>query len=183
MRKALLSFILLAFACISYSQDQETNTKKVFKINGINPGVSLEIPIFKKSTLSANAGIGYGGSFKNTTKYASGFLYMIGPFFDLEYRKFYNLDKRLKKNRTIKYNSGNYWGARLLFRGKAIASNFTRTDDVDFSIGPVWGIQRSYGKFHLLFDIGPIYYFDTLGNSGFFPFMVQINLGYNIKIH
>ena len=108
---------------------------------------------------------------------------MIAPFIDIEYRKFYNLDKRLEKKKTIKYNSGHYWGARFLFRGKEISSNFIRTDDVDFSIGPVWGIQRTYGQFHFLFDIGPIYYFDTLGNSGIFPFMIQLNFGYNIKIN
>ncbi|MGO2357605.1 MAG: hypothetical protein ACTH6G_04770 [Mesonia sp.] len=47
-------------------------------------------------------------------------------------------------------------------------------------MGPTWGIQRSYGKFHLLFDVGTIYYFDTKGNGNWFPIMIQLNLGFNL---
>ena len=183
MYRSILSLLSLVFFVLpGFSQNREQNTEKTLKINGINPGIAYEIPVLKKSTVSANIGVGYGGSMKNTTEYASGFLYMIAPFFDIEYRKFYNLEKRIRKGRSIQHNSGNYWGTRFLLRGKEISSNFIRTDDVDFSFGPVWGIQRSYGPFHLLFDIGPVYYFDTLGNSGIFPFMMQLNLGYNIDI-
>jgi len=45
---------------------------------------------------------------------------------------------------------------------------------------PTWGLQRSYNdKFHLLFDIGSLYYFDSKGNGNFFPIMFQINLGFD----
>lgn len=61
-----------------------------------------------------------------------------------------------------------------------MAENITRTSDFDFAIGPTWGIQRRYSKkFHLLFDIGPQYYFDTEGNGNFWPIMIQLDLGFD----
>ncbi|MCW1736251.1 hypothetical protein, partial [Anaerorudis cellulosivorans] len=90
--------------------------------------------------------------------------------------------KRQSKGKNLNYNSGNYWGLRLLTNFKEIESkNIYRIDDISFDFGPTWGIQRAYGKMHLLFDMGPVYYFDTKGNSGFFPIMLQLNLGFNAK--
>jgi hypothetical protein len=34
---------------------------------------------------------------------------------------------------------------------------------------------------HLLFDVGPVYYFDTMGNGGFSPIRTKFNLGFNAK--
>jgi hypothetical protein len=181
MKKIYLSIIASLLFVLCYAQNHQKNTEKVLRLNIINPGIEFEFPIFKKSTIATNIGIGYGGSLKNISGGGDGWVYMIAPFLDIEYRMFYNQKERIKKNKNIKYNSGNYWGARLLVRGKELSSNFYRTDNIDFSIGPVWGIQRAYGKFHFLFDVGPIYYFDTKGNSGFFPFMIQLNIGFNLK--
>ena len=95
---------------------------------------------------------------------------------------FYNFEKRKAKNRSTENNSGNFVSFRFLTRGNTIESNFIRSSNFDFAFGPTWGIQRKYGKnFHLLFDIGPHYYFDTNGNGGFFPIMFQLNLGFNLK--
>ncbi len=61
------------------------------------------------------------------------------------------------------------------------SENIIRKDDIDFAFGPTWGIQRAYGNLHLLFDVGPVYYFDTKGNSGFFPIALQLNIGFDLK--
>ncbi len=100
---------------------------------------------------------------------------------DLQYKRFYNLEKRKNKNLSIENNSGNFISTRLLIRGNTIKSNFSRTSNFDFAIGPTWGLQRKYGKnFHLLFDVGPIYYFDTNGKGNVFPIMFQFNLGFEL---
>ena len=53
---------------------------------------------------------------------------------------------------------------------------------MDYAWAKAWGIQRKYGKnFHLLFDIGPIYYLDTKGNGNFYPILLQLNLGFDLK--
>ncbi|NER11781.1 hypothetical protein GWK09_14740, partial [Muriicola jejuensis] len=70
---------------------------------------------------------------------------------------------------------------RLVSRGPSIAENVGRTSDFDFAIGPTWGIQRKFSKnLHLLFDVGPQYYFDTEGNGNIWPIMVQINIGFDL---
>lgn len=157
------------------------NTKNVWRINFLNPGVEYELATGDNSTLSTGVGIGYGGSYPHTSSGGSGFLYSINPFVDIQHKWFYNFEARKSKNLNIDNNSGNFVSARLLTRGHTISSNFSRTSDFDFAIGPTWGIQRSYGKgFHLLFDVGPIYYFDTKGNGHFFPIMLQLNLGFDL---
>lgn len=174
--------LLTVSALFAQSEGTDTTTENVFRINFINPGVEYEWAIGKQQTLGFNLGVGYGGSYPNLDVGGSnGFIYIISPFFDLQFKQFYNRKKRLQKGRPINYNSGNFISARLLARGASIADNVTRTDNKDFAIGPTWGFQRNYGKMHLLFDIGPYYYFDTKGNNGFFPLIFQINIGFNLS--
>ena len=46
---------------------------------------------------------------------------------------------------------------------------------------PLGVFKEDTGKrFHLLFDIGPQYYFDTEGNGGVYPIMAQLNLGIDL---
>lgn len=59
--------------------------------------------------------------------------------------------------------------------------NTIRKPRSDYAIGPNWGIQRTLGCFHLLFDLGPVYYFDTKGNNGIYPIMLQLNMGFDLK--
>ncbi|MGB5359644.1 MAG: hypothetical protein WBN27_06840, partial [Eudoraea sp.] len=123
---------------------------------------------------------GYSGGYPDLTFGGSGFVYIIAPFLDLQHKWFYNFEKRKQKQKTVEGNSGNFWSIRFITTGPSVAENVTRTSDFDFAIGPTWGIQRRYSKkFHLLFDIGPQYYFDTEGNGNFWPIMIQLDLGFD----
>ena len=163
------------------SQETSKGITRVLRANFLNPGIEYEVPFFKKSTVAFNIGAGYGGSYPHLTTNASGWLYMISTFLDVEYRNYYNYQKRITKQKNVDYNSSNFWGVRVLTRGEAFSSNFTRTTDYDFAVGPIWGIQRSFGKMNLLFDLGAVYYFDTKGNGGFLP-ILELNVGYNFDI-
>ncbi len=173
---------MLLFAFEGSSQNEVFNsTVKVWRINFLNPAIELELPVGNKSTLSTGIGVGYGGSYPHlTNSIGTGFVLLITPFIDLQYKFFYNFDKRLRKGKTIKHNSGNYVSARFLARGKSLESNISRTSESDFAFGPTWGIQRSKGQFHFLFDMGPIFYFDGIGNQGIFPIFLQVNLGIDL---
>ncbi|WP_347173123.1 hypothetical protein [Polaribacter uvawellassae] len=177
MKRNLFFLATILFSISIYSQ-----TEKVWRINILNPAIELEIPTGENASLSTALGIGYGGSYPRTSfGGGTGFRYSINPFLDLQYKRFYNLEKRKNKNLSIENNSGNFISARLLIRGNTIKSNFSRTSIYDFSIGPTWGLQRKYGKnFHLLFDVGPIYYFDSNGKGNIFPIMLQLNLGFDL---
>jgi len=182
MKKRTFFIFIGVLIIITESFSQESvRTSKVLRINAINPGIEYETPLFNQSTFAVNVGVGYGGSHPNLTTYASGWLYLIAPFADIHYRNYYNLEKRLDKGKSIQYNAGNFWGLRMLTRGKALSSNFTRTNDYDFAVGPTWGLQRSFGKINLLFDVGFVYYFDTKGNDGFVP-TLELNIGYNFGL-
>lgn len=175
-------FIIIFFfvSQVSTAQVTEVRIEKVWRINFINPGTELEIPTGKSSTFSAELGVGYGGSYPELSSSGNGWRYLISPFLDLQHKWFYNLEKRMQKERNIQNNSGNFLSIRLLSRGKHIKSNFTRTSNLDFAFGPTWGIQRSFGKLHLLCDVGTIYYFDTKGNGNWFPIMLQLNIGLDL---
>ena len=181
--KYLFFYILFFILSLSVSgQTDSTYTEKVFRVNVINPGIEYEMPVSKKSVISGGLGIGYEGNFDELEESGhSGFQYEISPFVDIEYKRIYNLEKRKARGKTIACNSGNYWGLRNLSHFKAVKNNFTREDNINFFVGPVWGLQRKYGSFHFLFDIGPVYYFDTKGNGGFWPFNLQLNFGIDLK--
>lgn len=183
MKTTLLSLILALLSISFYAQEENRiSIEKIWRINFLNPGVELEVPTSQFSTFSSGIGIGYGGGYPDLTSGGSGFIYIISPFLDLQHKWFYNFTKRSQKNKTTKNNSGNFISLRLVTRGNSIAENVYRTSDFDFAIGPTWGIQRKYGKnFHLLFDVGPQYYMDTNGNGNFWPLMLQINLGFDLK--
>lgn len=165
-----------------FTQENTKNTSSAFRVNLINPGIEYESPVFNHSTVLVNVGIGYGESYPNLTINASGWLYSICPFIDVQYRNYYNLNKRLNKQKNINYNSGNFWGVRLLTRGKEFDSNFTRTSNIDFAFNPIWGLQRSFGKINFLFDVGVAYYFDNKGNDGISP-TFEFGLGYNFDFN
>ena len=184
MKKNLLILIFGILTTLNYAQEKiDIKTEKVWRVNFLNPAIELEIPVSKKATFSASFGIGYGAPYdKISVSPYNEFLYSFNPFLDLQYKRFYNFHKRKSKNLNTDNNSGNFVSLRVLTRGNTIESNFTRSSNFDFAFGPTWGIQRKYGKnFHLLFDIGPQYYFDANGNGGIWPIMIQLNLGFNLK--
>lgn len=156
-------------------------TQKVYRVNLLNPAIEAEWPLAKNKTISVGAGIGYGGGYPQLTEADNGFIYIISPFVDTQIKHYYNIEKRSSKNLNTAYNSGNFVSARLLWRGSSIDDNVVRSSNNDFAFGPTWGIQRSYKKLHLLFDLGPYFYWDTQGNSGFFPLIFQLNIGFNLN--
>ena len=174
--------LFISLIVLVSTQASAQKTEEVWRVNIINPGFEYELPVSSTVTLSTNLGIGYSGSYPNLTQNSlnSGWIYSISPFADLQLKKFYNLNKRSKKNRTVRNNSGNFISIRFRTRGPAFEENFTRKGTVDFAIGPTWGLQRSYGNFHLLLDMGPQFYFDDVGNIGFWPLMPQINIGFDL---
>ena len=180
MKRTML-FICSLITVTLFSQEKQTES--VWRINFLNPGIEYEMPTGNKSTLSVGLGIGYSGSYPHSSAsdVDTGLVYAINPFVDIQYKWFYNFDKRKIKGLNTTTNSGNFVSVRVLTRGKTLFGDDVVTDKLDFAVGPTWGIQRKYGKnFHMLFDMGPIYYFDVDGGHGFFPLMLQLNLGFDL---
>jgi len=180
MKKALLILIGLFIINHSFGQGSENKKQNVLRLNLINPGVEYEYSISDKSKLSANIGFGVSMSYPNLTISQPGHAFFLSTFFDVHYKNMYNFNRRERKSKNVDFNAGDFIGLKLSGRGKGVNSELTRTDNIDFTIGPTWGIQRNFKKINLLFDLGPVYYFDTKGNGGFYPIMLELNIGYNI---
>ncbi len=168
-------FIL--FIGLTYGQDT-IKTKNLFVLNIINPGIVYEYSISDNSKISANLGYGISMSYPELTKSQPGNAFFLAPFFDLHYKYIYNRNRRIKQNKNVLYNSGNFLGVKLVGRGDNYDKGLVRTDNIDLAVGPTWGLQRSMKKFLLNFNMGPQFYMDTKGNYGFYPIMVEINIGY-----
>lgn len=172
-------FLMAIFVLSTFSFSCLGQTVKTTKLNFLNPGIAWENPIGAKNTLETNAGIGYNGHYRGYSYSNSGWQVNIAPFFEVTGRHYYNLDKRAAKGRNSAYNSGNFISLRTLLIGPKIAGNVRYYNNHLFQIGPMWGFQRSKGKFNVLAGIGPCYYFDFSGGKGkVFPFMVELNLGF-----
>lgn len=174
--------LLMNISFIKAQEQYNLDNKNIFRLNILNPSLEYEIGFGENTAISVSTGIGYGGSYRELeVSSADGFVYVIAPFLDIQYKFLYNREKRYAKKKNIFYNSGNYISVRGIARFSSIAENIVRTDNSDFAIGPTWGFQRSFNKYHFLFDVGPQYYFDKKGNSGFFPIMLQFNIGFNLS--
>ena len=180
MKKGLLFIIGLLIINQTFGQENYSKNQNILIINFINPGIEFEYSISDNSKIAINIGIGVSMSYPELTIIQPHNAFFTSTFLDLHYKNIYNFDKRKSNNRNIEYNAGNFIGLKLIGRGKSFNSTMTRTDNVDFTVGPTWGMRRNFNKINMLFDLGPVYYFDTKGNSGFYPIMFEINIGYNI---
>lgn len=183
-RNIIVSLVLLLSLSVKAQTEDVATTEKIWRINVFNPAIELEIPTGNNFSFSSSVGIGYGGGYPDLTFYtgsATDLIIIVTPFLDIQEKWFYNFKRRTRKSKNTSHNSANFVSARLFARGPSIYENWGRTSDFDVTIGPTWGIQRKFWKnFHLLFDVGPVFYFDTKGNGGVFPIIVQLNVGFDL---
>lgn len=172
----ILSIFLIMEPAIAQNDELKND---IFRINIINPGIEYEYSVSNKSKISANIGYGILPSYPNTTAVQPKKTPLFAPFLDMQYKFIYNQNKRKAKNKSITYNSGDFWGIKFIGRGKNYDNGLVRTNNIDFAIGPTWGMQRTIKKISLLFNVGPQFYFDGKGNNGFYP-MFEFNIGYTI---
>lgn len=182
MKRTLLFYCFIAILGKSSFAQEQKLTQNIFRINLINPAIEYEQAIFKNSIYTTRLGWGLSAPYPNLESgtLQSGWAYMLTPYINSEYKWLYNLQRRSKMDKNTQQNSGNYVGCRLEYRGKATNTNIARIADNDFSIGPMWGVQRALGKLNLLIDVGGIYYLDTKGNNGII-YSIHLRLGLNLS--
>jgi len=167
MKKTIL---LLALCCLSLSGNaQNESVKKVSvekSIFGIQTGL-LGIWVHHEARLSnkfvLRSEIGFDGGLFSGSNYDN-LDFLMTPVITLEPRFYYNLNKRVAKQKNISGNSGNFLSIKTTYHPDwfVISSN----DDVNvpnqMSIIPTWGIRRNIGK-HFNYEtgvgLGYIHYF------------------------
>ncbi len=141
------------------------------KFNLFSPGIDFEIGIFRNQT--AVGGVGLGLAY-----YEEG--YAFGLALNTEYRFYHNLDRRIKKDKVIAGNSGNYIGAaRSIYFNQLIFATNIPSDDFNVGYyGLIYGIQRTFES-GLNFDVssGVGYYLGDGIPSGYGP-ILNLKIGW-----
>lgn len=178
-RLLLLSFCLFSFSVIN-AQDQASVEDGLLSINILTPGLEYEYGLTNSTTLDLRAGAGFA---YRKTSFGEGYEgFGVYPIFNVQYRYYYNLQKRLDKGKNISNNSANYIAlSGGLQSGKPVIGNLEYNEAYFGSIGPVWGLQRYYGSgFKLDLNIGPGYGFNQSGDS-FFSLLIGFRLGWRLS--
>ena len=182
--------ILAVLSLKSFSQTEDVTN--VAKITLLNPGLSYEARLGKYQTA-------YAQVFMNLSAYGetdgfgnADFDFYFDPAVTLQYRYYYNAEKRLENEKRIEKNSMNYVAAvgEAFFSKvplKAFSSEELSRRPV-YRSGAVWGLQRNFEK-HFSVDLnlglGYLSSKETIYttraetvNVGQLTFLGQLNIGF-----
>ena len=190
-------FFLLMLASVNcFSQDRvNTDIRDVTKLTVFGPGISYEKRIGKLQSLTLQAllspeiYIGYSSALGNMSRID------VYPALALQYKYYYNVVRRNRKEKRTQMNSGNYLSAmtEIYFYKDRILTNSEEDLRSSKVIGILWGLQRNYqSRFSLDLGFGLGYIFTkqtTINdagqyineNIGEFTNIGQISLGFWIN--
>jgi hypothetical protein len=156
------------------SQDRASVEKGLLSVNILTPGLEYELGTSSNTTLDLRVGSGLA---YRKGMFEEGF--GIYPTFNLQYRYYYNLNKRMEKGKNISNNSANYIAlSGSIQSGKPIIGDLEFNEGYFGAVGPVWGLQRYYGAgFKLDLNLGAGYSFNESGGSFFSP-IIGLRLGW-----
>ncbi len=147
----------------------------------INNEIKLTNELSLKSEIGMTAGI-FGGTFYPKTGY------LIVPAISVEPRWYYNLQKRLSKNKIIANNNGNYLTIQTSFNPNWFnISNYNNIKIVNqLTIIPTWGLRRNLNdnlNYEIGFGLGYKYYFAKsagyIKNESSAAANLHLRIGYN----
>ena len=162
MKKHILTIIFCGLTILAKSQNASVE-KSTYGIQTGFLGIwahnerKLSNQIALRSEIGFDTRI-FGGIFYDKTEY------VLEPVITAEPRWYYNLNKRVKKNRRIDGNSGNFISLKTSYHPDwFVISNYDNVRIVsDISVVPTWGIRRNIGN-HFTYEtgigIGYLYYF------------------------
>ena len=174
---------------ISVTKGQELSVEK--SIFGIQTGIlgiwvhnefKMSNQLAFRSEVGFDTGI-WGGDYYEGT----GFL--LAPVLAVEPRWYYNMSKRVSKEKRIDGNSANFLSLRISYHPDWFIISNQDVDIVsDISIIPTWGLRRNLGK-HFNFEVGAglgyVYYFAKSAgfqeNEGEVAINLILKIGYKFK--
>ena len=134
--------IVAAHAGLAQDENPHLGVTNVLKLNFFLPGISYEQKVGRYQTLNIS---GYlDGLIINNYENGRRQSHLVAlPTFSMEFRNYYNLNKRDAKGKSTALNSGNYIAPLFLSR----YSRSTLPDPALVNqVGAVWGMQRNYPK-------------------------------------
>lgn len=161
---------------------QEGLRSSQFKANltFLGASASYEKSISKRNTLNFEAGLNYGFFYAYSDALGDNFGYTLAPNLSVEGRHYYNLDKRLRKGKSITNNSGNFLSLALGYTFTPIAYN-NAYNNPSAVITPSWGMQRGVGKrFSFEMLLGFSFRYDSRAEEGTGSPAIGLKFGYII---
>ena len=134
-------------AQLAQNKDSSIAAESFFKIRfAFNSGFMWEQRVAKQSVVELFAGATLASATDNLTFFNKGVRYIIEPDVYAQFRNYYNLQRRFKKNKKVNHNSADFCllGVTTIFPIKN--QNYF---NLVFAQG--WGIQRSLSR-KLSFD-------------------------------
>ncbi len=173
--KNKLFFIFIFFTFLVNAQNGKVE-KSQLKLNFLVPSIGYEAGLTDKTSITFEVGTGFSfvaGSNRDTE-------ISFFPYFESQYKYYYNFEKRAKKGKRIANNSANYISFIAVIQSqKPLFKNSRYNDQAVFIAGPTWGFQRTYKKgFRLSLDLGVGYAYETLSNNSSVSPLIDIELGW-----
>lgn len=177
----LITLILLGFAKVQAQNASVESDIIGFQVGFIGADLYNEHKL--SNTVALNSKLSLKGGFWTGTIYEkTGFV--LFPAISVEPKWYYNLNRRVEKEKNINNNSGNYFSLQAEYMPKWFAiSNYNNINTTNaISLVPTFGIRRNFsGNFNYEFKVG-YGFFQSFGensntSSGFF--LLDFKIGYD----
>ena len=129
----------------------KTESTHIIDIGLINAGYTYEYAFAPKFTLNFGAGIAGSIGYASSNLSDSQWFYSFHPYLSIEPRYYYNLQKRLNKNKKIDGNCGSFFAIQSGYVLKPFVQKNIYYDKALGGISPYWGLRRIWGE-HFLFE-------------------------------
>jgi hypothetical protein len=174
MKTISSSLLFLFIGAIVFAQSTKDVENHQLTLNVLLPGIIYEHGLSQNSTIAAEATMGF--AYRESDFIASGF--GIFPIGRLQYRHYYNFERRLAKGKSTAGNTGNYIAPTIAIQGgKAIIGDLDYISDYFGGVGAVYGLQRTGRKgWQFRFEVGPGYFFDEFESN--FGIFLALKLGW-----
>lgn len=163
MSNIISFFLCLLVSFQLFSQNIEINKNEfyksipavvedqIFKIEILSPGFVYEKALNKNSTIHASIYANFGVPVLSQDDFDTYSVFY--PIIDVQYRHYYNLNKRKSKFKNFTNNSGQYVAAK--FTAYSILKSTNEVQEYNqAAIGGVWGFQKNGKPITFNFEIG-----------------------------
>ena len=164
-------FVFIIFTFLANAQTTKVE-KGQLKLNFLAPSIEYEASLTDKTSITFEVGTGFifaAGSNRDTE-------ISFFPYFESQYKYYYNFEKRAKKGKRTINNSANYISFMATLQSqKPLLKSSRYGDQAIIVVGPTWGFQRTYKKgFRLSLDLGLGYGYNTLRSNSFVSPLIDI---------
>lgn len=164
---------LFAFNSMTFgkSQDSCSNiiTNRIVTVNLLLPGFNYEKRLLNTSSLKVYTECLPMSQFSSS----SGLTLSLVQNFGIQFRYYYNLKDRMALGRNTTKNSLNYFGL-----SPVLSLPYKSGQSPSFSAQAVWGLQRSYNRWLLNFELGIATFFkNNNSNETVYP-VFNFSFGY-----